>query len=898
MNEDDEAPVVASEDSNILLTSCSGQNLRNSSPSDTPATSGNVVVEAHERRNLLLEEKTAILRRKNHNIQERVVQARKRHESLESMAGAQMLMQMANATERRVKHLENIRARARVLRLIIPKMSSTSCFSDSVGTIAIPPLRPNNSSLVGGIDNKSFEPPAELHVTVEQVKKMQKLSRNYLLKKAMSNKVPLLIINKVLNKTLSFPDAVLFLRSSSALAVEKLLHHLQLPGRSSCGYSWFLYSFVLVSDCHDSVTSSDHTMHPGFNVNVKSVHGADELNSLSFHLPIILYHLATRIFFLLRKVILRKETNPFSLPRLRLARLWRLYHFFFPMYKSNHRQSLQEIAHQALDITNTQERILKNFMINTGSVASDDGCKRRGVFFERTLFSLSALKTVSCPKWANLGVSTAEFAKVLKEVSLVTSHSLLHRSLSFDPEILDEVHVQRHYLGILYSHSHFTIPPRVSVRRWRRFWLGFYEKTLPNTHLEAPGELHSGFFYGERANGGHVLSGEQIEEIFGRNTAILLFSPNFLQALEMLQVMIGDYIEFSRFCGENEEAERVFQDLVELRGSFSVKEKSTSNYLKLILLLLLQVLEICGVDGKAAKEILDRVSEEKNFDSTRFLHVYCDLEKSLMVKWAMRCQLSTKEDFVAFENLFQFCNPGELRKNLGNDFAHMRLYDFYHFLCENADDGMSKWFDALSTVISTEKGFDLKRSRPNEMAKKFFTKILMRFFCMNLQKTQHKKKEMAKVKIFTLFYDGLCGEMTHIERIFVSSSVCLMIGALETIAEKFGVTMAKIVDFRNIQKVKEEIFAVNYFNDFQKRFAVNEIEKFYNGRSEILERFHEKFLNFITEDIDLTRIFGNFRYFASDLISIRQWLLNQCHLFYGVYYPLLNWVWEDLGQPV
>lgn len=833
--------------------------------------------QAAQRKGFLLKEKTALLRRKNQSIQEKVRNARRRHETLELMAGAHMLMQLSGADERRSAHLEKVRRRAQKSRSFLASHIQPVNSDDAVDGIDGSGGVQRCPDLVWSIQKVQEERPALRHLKREI---WPQKARNRLLAGAVAylglKKHTVELINNILAQKYSFSEAVDLLES---LEVAHLKNVLLLFFSSLHGYRWFLYSIVLMADFHDS-RSSDQNSHPGFNINTA------DTDPISTHLPVLLFQLLTRVFFLLRECLVNNYA-PFSIQRLRLARLWRYYHFLFPIYKLKHRHALKEIAKDALDITNTQQRIMISYQWNTGQLSDPEresnekiqhATHRRSHYFERTLFSLGALRRVFPPSYIRIGVSGDDVIRDIRGASQVCRLLALKSKITFDPEIFDQQRTHQHYLCILVGTKMFCVPPGVSVEKWRKFWWTKYEKELISEQ-NAPAELRSGFLARKMSP---TLSGAELGEIFRP-----LPLPNSSRRLVLgLQRVIASFIEFCKFAGETKEADAVQQNLAELRSSCSLTDLDENHacltsYLRLLVLLLVQISDIADCDGFGTRDLLDA-----ELDNVRIADICSQAHSAVCVRWGIVCHM-TAEEFVTFENLLQYSSTADLRRNLGNDVLQLRFLDFYHFLYAHVP-GLTGCFDYLSGVVSTEHKLELKRATPDAHASQFFRNALFGAVSRNL----HEIKAFRETRLFSGVLERINNVSRQLKGFFLASSICLVLGAGPAAA----LAAAKATQGGNPEFELKKFVTSAPLSDFQKQYATLLIDKFFRGEASVLTQLNEKFSQlFCQPELPTAQLAANFRFFAQNFAAIHAEMLQICAIFYRVNYPVLNSIFKDLG---
>lgn len=812
----------------------------------------NMALECQQRKQASLREKSAILRRKNEDILAKAREARMRQQTLESVAGAHMLMRFSKATERRMRHLDEIRERARNLRrfekerLGLRKTSNMNNFDHS-----------KVEQNVGKQNDRIVCFPYD----DDKVRTVQRAIRRQNLRKVIQNLEKSHFILAILEKQVSFPQAVCMVRTKGCniADLENLLRCLRLPPLGN-GYSWFLYAIVLLSDFHDSLQGHFGT-HPGFNVNVSPNSGE---NAVSVHLPILLYHSAVRLFCLLEQITtqhLEDIFQPFSSSRLRLARAWRTYHYFFAVYKQNHRNALRKIAGQALDIASTHQRIL----------ALRTGHKETGIamFFERSLVSLNIWRNPS--SWATIGIDPEQLCSEIRQISAKSEKGPYE--ISYDPT---QLHGLSSCVTIQQGEMSFSIPPNVPVLTWRQFWfLKFREPKSPS--------LRSG--RGAYAISTTEVSGDEMMEL-RRKTLRKTRSPELTlkQSEAKLRSVFDGYLEFCEHIGDTDEFRKVGQNYNELYSLYQIEtianKQLTEKYFRPLLLLTVELLQFAGVERSQMKALLDADFSLESFAYD--LVVVCEsLETTLFVKWMHWCRPRNHQQFILFENTYQLTGI-QCRANLGTDFPHLRFGLFYHFVYKNSRVG----FDPLLIISATALGPRLAQSVRCNNAKAFFRAVFVHYFTSDMHLLMRAKNQKTKeIALFSLVETQINSLSAKVRKYLLGSWMCALLNLLQKKADKL-VHILEHPDLDGLPSLRLSHFQQNYLTESIGKMALDSPLRLFTSKMQAAF-LHGVGANFAK----------NFRHFAPELEELQREITNFTHSFYELYHPLLNWIHMDLGSP-
>lgn len=822
-----------------------------------------------------LAERTAQLRRRNQMVVSKVQETKRRQQALEALNSAEMLLLMTRARERRNRHLELVKEKARILRLFLEKKASDVHETEALALWA----RADD-----GEEEPYTLPDPMLDVIARAV-------RRFRLRRALKSRQCRLYFDKILRFEVLFSDAVLLLRLPAIGCIENLLHCLGLPDSGDDGYKWFLYSIALIGDFHDSLGSSPE-FHPGFNVNVKKA------SPLSVNLPPMLYHLAVRMFCMLR-LFSETDMDPFSPQRLQFARYWRFYHFLFALYRDNHKHALKEIADAAFSIASTQHRILEAYDL----LKSDDGSKDRMRLFKSTRANLDALKTPHDLPWALVGVSPQTFIEDLKSVAgyckslRESSGSSVMYDNNFAPDAgspCDEPQT------IQFGPDAFTVPPMTSINNWRRQWFAKYKgELLTLEHLNTPASIRTGFLSCDRAV--DMVDSLDVKKLFseveepGISENSMPFEEKAEHLVARLKGLFCFYFELCKHIGKGTLLHHAEINYLELCASYELKVDDESkrlahNYVRLLLLLVLQLVDIADLSNPEATQLARFVDYQNDDFLVRCNMMVEDLFIAAQTSWSALCAFPTSQELFVFENVLQLVSDSSFRRSLGNDFPHLRYSEFYQFLYEHGSL-LSHNFDPLLVVAAQERGLVIDGATRIKKAKKYFHTAFTRFFFSGLRVSRDEKlAELLECKLLFHF-------QKDIQNILDSSRGLLL--AL-TLATALSLSQGAACELHKYLEEYDSLTGLEVphtMTDFQIAYITSQLCKLDHGEPNIIDAFSKKIQDAMLSQQTEELLRRNIRHFTSDFLNLQRQILTFTGLFYELYYPVLNWIHVDLGLP-
>lgn len=840
------------------------------------------------RKQAQLHERTEFLRRKNADIKQKVQRVRERQELMESMASSNMIMQLSQANERRQKHLKRVQEKARTLRSTRKKQK-----------LSLSVVLDVHTELSEEYDLTREERDYSI-LEVESIRVIQRAIKTKLLRLALADTSVLHFIDEVLSTKMSYQRSVTMLAGDATNQIQAFLRALRLPSAGQNGnYSWFLYSVALITDFHES-TKLSATGHPGFNMNVKG----SSRNGLLIHLPIILYRLALQIFCEFKKLFrcsLQSVLLPISMSRLRIARLWRQYHYFFFLFKLNHRSALRDIAEQALDIASTHERIMRAL-----DRTHEKGFRQRATYFDRSMRFLSSWKQPQNIQWASIGIDQEVTCKEITRAHRISEKEKerckARTEMFYDPFLLADDSHRKSPLTLSRGSDSFVVPPNVDTLSWRKHFLDAYSGDLRSmTLLRTPLELHTGSRVITHKL--KITSLEETMNLMNSKGETPTTTEFFRLCDQKLRSLFKGYYLFCKLIAEPEDLEDTLKSfhqlcsLYNLSGIESVDTANARTYLKLFILLLMQLLLIASVDSSAALEFVLAIENCEDVQlSFEFLHR--DLTSVLSAKWASHCVISSVQNFIKFENIYQMAGPNCLRDDLGLSFPALRFSPLYEFIYMNSRCNSELENIATSAICGTQMQPQFEKEAFKESTLGFFKGVLVNFFVTDCQISVNEKLitgKICSIKLFSLFEK-------EIRTLARECQIVLLLSIMaSTLNLKKGTStrLQDIIESCENYKLTTQMFSSmkDSLSEFQWHYLQHLTSRFGERDFELPALFEQKLLNAFLAANREERLNKNFQHFSNDCECLYSKISQFCEKFYLLYYPILNWIHMDLGSP-
>lgn len=849
------------------------------------------------RKQAQLRDRSARLKRRYADIKQKCMEVKQRQKSWESMASSQMIVQFSQADERRKRHLDQIRERAQTLRMLLRKQKDYHFEQTRVvafpGECTYTSWEKQSKSKDETVKSRESYSGSEIY----SARVLQRAIRLKILQKELADQNTRTLIDNVVHHKISYSQAVELLTGVELKGFWRLLEALNLPTASLLnGYSWFFYSIALISDFQE-FSRETTSVHPGFNVNIQNC----TTNSLTNVLPIVLYRYATRIFCELRRILQSPHDTiklPVSIARLTLARYWREYHCFFSLFKFNHAQAMKEIAAEALDIAVTHQRILKSL-----EGKKDRSFRDRVHFFERFNLFIRMARFKGLP-WAEVcdkKLFPKEILSYTNHLDKILEGTKKDLDLLYDVRLMSDDNHQHAVVTISRGEEKYSIPPNIPISVWRRFFFDhFKEKLLANSHYGCPLVTRSGSRSIPQLQ--PTICIDEVLTLVEAESPVLSEEESFVSQCDTkLRTLFNKYVAYCEYIGA-EDLHDTLKNYDQLCSLYTLSDTNTvgigqaQSYIKLFMLLLMQLLHFASVDNSVALAFV--VEVEKGIDNilSNFEFLYRHLEATLNVKWISHCLIRDVQQFINFENFYQMTGNDSFRRNLGTDFPQLRFRQFYQFVFMNSQSKCDARSAALVMIYGTKCGPRYLKSRLNEKALRFFSIVIINFFSNDLHLAANEKVSFHRVgdiQLFSLMQSQLISLNSRFRNLLILSCLASMlhltISQSSTLKSMLETDEPRSPDYASLK---------DHLTDFQWNYLVQATSQISEGKLKVFDVFTQKLRSAIFSLGGPNDFFdANFPHFASEWNCLHGDIADMCMVFYGLYGPILNWIYTDLGSP-
>lgn len=731
--------------------------------------------------------RTFKLRQKQQTITERINELKQKRQLLIAASSQKLTESLNSAHRRRESFIQDVKNKAKLSIERQEKMSNLMFKCDlSIEIGATDHLGPSLGPSIG---------QERMWYDDKKIKVIQRAVRAKLLAKRVREFQQSRPFEKLLNY--SYRKVLLHLKEKSefSLLINQLLTSLNLPDLSSCqNYKSFQLSFVIISDMKDSVRFNHHS---GVNSNV-SKNPLDNLLSnalplLTFKMSQILIRTFTRF---LNESSLHDIITPFSMERLKLAKVWRYYHFVFDCFKSNHLKNCLVINESAIDIVNRQLDIVDLLSVESGLDEDIQGLHHQRKFLLNSRVNLNTTIVPEVTKdWTNIGMTSSEFIQSIQDITELVNNIPSFPQVRADMSALNEAtksnrrsnqSFKKFEIGLNSLDSMcFIIPPGISVFDWRKYWMDKLMKDKLGSSVLHHGETQHSELYGipRKMSTGRIspmldyqfednedyekLGILKVYEKYENLHRIETF-PELLHQVaanaNYVFLNIYDFIknntEFPSLLFEDNDdcLQDIMNDFESIKTILDDYEES-DNYataLKYFRLHLSNMRTLLSVGGFERFKVISRIEilmeelsqPDENADVSYYRNhiidhiakVYWDLEIIIFIKWVNLCKLPSIRYMKFFENIYKFVSSKSHRIEMGTNSPHLRFPKFYKFLEDNYDAGFS--FNYLTMVRASLEVPTLSKNGPRLLASKraflFYKKVFINYiFSERKQSIKH-----------------------------------------------------------------------------------------------------------------------------------------------------------------
>lgn len=894
----------------------------------TPTKGSNSKDKNHRIRKLqIIKSKTLKLKKRSQTINQKIRDLRLHREIISNKIAEDLSDNLQRANERRMAFLAKRRERARKVQLTSLKLPIVLPFPTS---------------------SKSRQNEIEFAVgDIKDVVIIQRSIKKYILLRNV-NQFRAFNVSKSLTQ-MTYSEALLLLNPQTEFVktTVSILRNLDLPDiLPRQKYKSFLYSLIMIADYKDSLI---HHTHSGFNTNISD----KNVNNLANSVSLLLFKLAENMICKFVEFVYsdpKEIENPWSLPKLKLCKSWKVYHFLFQIFRRLHFDNCMIIISDALEIVQKQLLVCQAIEIEMQ--------RDKYVNNHKYLSRLSQVFNFSGTEWTYFGEDSVMFINNLKLRvfdKAIPARPKVRASIEVLEE-LDNIVESTNNHSITFDHLVFNIPPKIPINKWRKYWIQTYrtkKRTLNQNRYRIPTQLKSGFF---NVNSQNMPSNIYIENVF-RDLGIDSIHTKYevLRGENDLHLFLADFdfivsdtfLILFEYCIKFEDSNNsegfdiAITQFRTLKNSYQIARYNTHRellqYFKLHFFCLSHlasigphILDFVPNSCSGFIDILNNLDHISPEGFEVFINFYEELEILIMNLWLNRCKNNSEEKIKAFENICQFISKKNFKIENGTNSPHLRFPLFYKFLLQYDSDFDKHLMLYNSIIDSTFEYPNFESSSMNESSFRYFRQIYINFILDNLWNHDSKYDPDYSTNEFDVFFkEEIKVLITKCRVLLISNCVLHLIFNFYHKEESADCQKYKYLNTVSIRKIADIIIRF-----FSENVNVPEISLFlYNiveaHTDEILKLHihdlifyvHKEYVKLIEYDAEsllrmtLTGKFvklinadplstefeyllkGNFKYF---MIQTRQLVAEINEILreiYELYSPLLNWIYRDIGEP-
>lgn len=896
----------------------------------TPIKKSNFKEKKHRiRKQQIIQTKTHKLKKRSEIINRKIESLKINQEILSNRIAKNLSENLRLANERRMAFLEKKRERAR--RVQFTKLRLPIALSS--------PLK------VTTIEENCVE---NVSKDVRSVIIIQRNIKKHLLLLNVNYFKQLHLLSKVQN--MSYTETLQLLNSLTEFTkiTISVLRNLGMPDiLPNQKYKSFFYSLILVADYKDSLI--EH-IHSGFNTNIADKNMNNLVNSIS----LLLFKLAKLVLERFIEFINCDERDiihPWSIPKLKFCKSWRIYHFLFQIFRTMHFDNCVVIINDALGIVQNQLRVCSNPEIN---IQRENYVKN-----QRFLAKISQVFQFSGTEWAYFGQDSSKFINNIKSQvfnRLVPERPKVSASLEVFHQLNNVVNSPSNHI-ISFNQFTFAVPPKISIYDWRKYWIRQYsrqENKIENNQYGIPNKLKSGFFNSLNLTNSLNI---YVEDIF-RDLDIksihdkydsLLQEINLREFIIEFDIIVCDsFLLLFEYCinfndyQNSEGYEIAMSQYTKLKNSYQVSnynnQKELLQYFKLHFFCLSHLASlgpfVLNFVPNSCSNFIDKIQsiENASIDSFEdFVIFYKELEILIMNLWLRKCKFDNIESIKQFENVCQFISNKNYKIENGTNSPHLRFPLFYNYLMKYGTD-FDKHIILYRSIIKSYFEYpNLETFTRIEPSFKYFQNVFINYVLKVISYPKEQQYDALNNEFYEFFREDTKAVVRKCNLIFLSNCVLNLIlnyySSTETnihgnLGEAFnGTTIQRcteiLMDYfthSKDQDIAEVIFRLHGtdFNGGSLNLGIEhlivyvrrEYAKILEGnnysllKTTLLAKF-EKLLKVNSSSLEFQYLLrGNFRHFTTQTMLAISELNEITNEIYGLYSPLLNWIYKDIGEPV
>lgn len=899
----------------------------------TPTRRSNSKDKNHRIRKLqIIKSKTFKLKKRSQTINQKIRTLRLHREIISNKIAEDLSDNLQRANERRMAFLAERREKARKVQLT---------------SLKLPIVLPLPLSMEILTPSESRQNGVEFSVeNIKDVIIIQKRVKKYILLQNINQFRAFNVSTRLTRMTYS--EALLLLNPQTEFVktTVSILRNLNLPDiLPRQKYKSFLYSLIMIADYKDSLI---HHTHSGFNTNISD----KNINNLANSVSLLLFKLAETMIIRFVEFVHsepKEIENPWSLPKLKLCKSWKVYHFLFQIFRSLHFNNCMVIINDALEIVQKQLLVCQAIEIEMQ--------RKKYVSNHKYLSKLSQVFNFSGTEWAYFGEDSVGFIDNLKLRvfdKTIPERPKVRASIEV-LEALDNLVENPTNHSIVFDNLVFHIPPKIPINKWRKYCVQVYrtkKRKINQNRYGIPKQLKSGFF---NKNSQNTPSNLYIENVFrdlGMDSIhtkyevlrcdkdLHLFLANFDFIVSDTFLILFEYCIKFEDSNNSEGFDIAIAQFRTLKNSYQVARYNTHKellqYFKLHFFCLSHlasigphILDFVPNSCSGFIDILNTLQNISPEDFEVFINFYEELEILIMNLWLNRCKNNSEEKIKTFENICQFLSKKNFKIENGTNSPHLRFPLFYKFLSQY-DSNFDRHLLLYSSIIdSTFEYPGFESSSMNASSFRYFKLVYINSIMNNLWNHNSKYDPDYSTNEFNVFFkDEIKVLITKSRVLLISNCVLHLIFNFyyKESADNQEDKNFKTVSIRKMANTIIEFFSENtnspeigfFLHDVVKAHT-NETLKLhihdlicyvhkeyvklieYDGESLLKMTLTGKFVSLINADPMSSEfeylLNGNFKFFTLQtrlIIAEINEILNE---IYELYSPLLNWIYRDIGEP-
>lgn len=796
---------------------------------------------------------------------------------------------------------------------------------------------------------------------------------------------------------------------SSFNKIYEVLDSFNLPG----SYRLFIYSLIMMAEFKDSISES--VPHPGYNTNLYKDEENDKEDKFARMISILVYKASYILSKAFRKLIHKSDwdslLSPYSIERLKFAKLWKQFHLYFDIFRPNHLRRTIKTSSIAIELFDSKiasfvDGIEDESVLSTVKADRDwlEGKRSKLVQKLNYLYDEAKVCEVVSP-WTQAVCSVIGYEEIHQQISLAIENCLQKPSsidLSATQQALAELNlslVNKKALpsGLRYPTTHiikinnrtYYFPPFITINQWSKY---IVEKHLnrPVDKLETygiPKVLKTGFistkvslllFVAEN----HPLHIEDVFKFFNLETIFDKVS-NFINGIEGREIeenisklddfLTNAFLNIFEYCMQFHDLlksnsyevitslltkVRLFRCMPSLRQTLA-GGRLIIRFFELHFKSLMSLANVAppslGFLSSRCTDFLDLLKlleDDSQFTNEHMIDIvlfYQGTDIIIHDLWLRKCYASYENDIAGFASAMclasSYYGPQVYHVNRSTNSPHLRYPKFYEFLYQNDytfGTNIGSNFEALFKASNSIPSLEVRvgQSR-NVKSSEYFQKIFASFLVSDNKGSIESlmSKKSSENELTKLFTQELKTLIIESRSVLITGIVLAIVGQVYSQVQVVGNTCKRKNLNYYMNGVGEKLFKyvksrlekescslqMREIHQLIKSTILENLQEHVDIDSSSIE-FHEKFLvtylakdigTASTENIVVARtlqdklvkvlsetnepsrlIRGNFIHLYNETMNLKKSFEAFFRGFYGLYFPILDWIYEDIGTPV